>query len=299
MSFTRILGTEDRKVWLEARRTGIGASDAPSLFGCGFQSALAVYEEKISTEPVEDDSDSELTRWGKLLEPLILAELQRETGRRIEAGGQLLRSREWPWMLATLDAEQACSKRPSVGTVEAKATRWLGDEWKSGPPKRPWIQMQQQLAVTGRSWGSCAVLIGGSEFKWADVERDDHFINDILVPAGEEFWKRVQERRPPPPDGSDSARAAIKKLFPEEIPGKILQLGGELIEFDDELQGLKKDKRAVETRIQQIEDSIKMAIGDAEAGVLANGTTFTYLSQSRAEYIVKATTFRVLRRRGD
>ena len=77
---------------------------------------------------------------------------------------------------------------------------------------------------------------------------------------------------------------------------KLVQLGGDLIEFDYELAGLKKDKAACESRMRQIEDSIKMAIGDAEGGVLANGTTFTYKLQRRDEYTVKATEFRVLRR---
>jgi putative phage-type endonuclease len=296
LSFTRICGTDDRKAWLAARRSGVGASEAPSLFGCGFRSALEVYMNKLEEGEPEDVS-TPLTRWGQRLEAVILDAFAEETGRRIEHGGQLLRSREWPWMLATLDAEQVCPKRATPGTVEAKNTRYLAGEWDDGEiPRRIMIQMQQQLAVTGRDWGSVAVLRYGSDFQWRDVERDDAFIREVLVPAGEEFWRRVTERRPCPPDGTESARAAIRRLYPDPVEGKSVDLGGELIPFDAELQMLKADRATMDKRIAQIEDSIKMAIGDAEVGHLLNGTSYTYQSQSRAEYTVKATTYRVLRR---
>lgn len=298
MSFVRVCGTDDREAWLAARKSGIGGSEVASLFGCGFRSALEVYTDKLGLGE-EPETEPEFMRWGKLLEPVILNEFARETGRRVEHGGQLLRSREWPWMLVTLDAEQVDPKRPSPGIVEAKNTRYLAGDWQNGEiPRRVWLQVQQGLAVTGRAWGSVAVLLWGSEFKWADVERDDTFIREQLVPAGEEFWRRVQERRPVPPDGSDSARAAIRKLYPDEVEGKTVALGGDLIPFDVELQMLKADLTAIEKRKAQIEDSFRMAIGDAEVGSLSNGTSYTYKSQSRAEFTVKATTFRVLRRVG-
>lgn len=297
MSFVRLCGTDDRSAWLAARRIGIGASEAPSLFGLGFRSALEVYSEKLGLG--EEREDTPELRWGRKLEALILDEFAAETGRRVAHGGQLLQSREWPWMLCTLDAEQVCPKRPDPGLVEAKATRWLAGEWSEGePPRRVWIQVQQQLAVTGRAWGSVAVLLFGSRFLWCDVERDDAFIRDVLVPAGEEFWKRVQERRPVPPDGSESAKRALRELYPEHTPGKIVNLGGDLIEFDQEREQLRVDVKLAQERIDEIDQALRMAIGDAEAGTLANGVTYTHKLQKRAEYTVKAAEFRVLRRVG-
>lgn len=310
MSFVRICGTDDRRAWLAARRTGLGASEAPALFGKGFRSLLETYQQKLSTEeiPEEEEQDSELTRWGRLLEPIILNEFARETGRRVEHGGQLLRSREWPWMLATLDAEQAIgSGKPprefeavGPGTMEGKNTRWLAGEWQEGEiPRRIWIQKQQQLAVTGRQWGSVAVLLFGSQFLWADVQRDDKFINEVLVPAGQEFWQRVEQRRPCAPDGTDSARKALQKLYPDAVPGKVLTLPGELLEFDEERQALKESLAKMEARLKHINQSFAMALGDAEYGILSNGAEYSYKKQSRKSYTVAAAEFRVLRRKGE
>jgi len=299
MSFVRLCGTDDRAAWLKARRTGLGASEAPALFGIGFRSLLEHYLEKTGDEPEGDEpeEESEVLRWGRLLEPLILNEFSRETGRRVEHGGQLLRSREHPWMLCTLDAEQFCPKRKTPGIVEGKATRWLAGEWLEGEvPRRIWIQVQQQLAVTGRSWGSVCVLLFGSQFLWSDIERDDTFINEALISAGADFWKRVQERRPCPPDGTDSARKALQRLYPEHVPGKVVNLGGELVEFDGELQALEKDAKAIKSRIDHIKQSLCMAIGDAEFGALANGVTYSHKLQHRGAYTAEATSFRVLRR---
>lgn len=61
----------DRTSWLEWRRKGIGSSDAPAIVGTSkFTTKLALYEEKISEEPVEDEQ-TYITDLGNEAEPRI------------------------------------------------------------------------------------------------------------------------------------------------------------------------------------------------------------------------------------
>ena len=56
-------------------------------------------------------------------------------------------------------------------------------------------QLQHQLDVTGYRWGSVAVLLFGCRMLWADVERDEPFIERLRA-AEAEFWGRVEAREP-------------------------------------------------------------------------------------------------------
>ena len=296
MSAYEVVGdSRDRLAWLEQRRSGIGASDVPSILGVSpFRSALSVYADKIGLS--EDTEETEAMRWGHILEPTIIAEFGKETERKVWRAGQLLRSTEAPFMLATLDGEQSAIERASVGNVEAKATGWRVGDWSEGIPPHVVVQLQAQLMVSGRSWGSVVVLQNGCRLLWADVERDQPFIDEILIPTCAEFWRRVQQREPVAPDGSESSKQALKWLYPDAAPGKFVNLDGSLIDLDRERCELKERIGEMTKRVEVIDQTIKSAIGDAEIGYLADGTVYTHKLQHRKGFTVEPSSFRVLRR---
>jgi predicted phage-related endonuclease len=233
-------------------------------------------------------------RWGNILEPLIAQEFAKETGRAYNMAGKLIRSIEHPWMLATLDAEQSAIGREGTGALEIKATGFRAGDWTEGVPAHVFAQVQHQLAVTGYGWASVAVLMFGCRLLWADVERDDAFIAH-MIEVEAEFWRRVEAREPVAPDGSAASVAALKLLYPSDT-GEVIALPGELIPLDTERVALKAEIATGQKRVDWIDAQIKAAIGDASAGELANGVTYTHRLQKRAAYEVKATEFRVLRR---
>ena len=63
-----------------------------------------------------------------------------------------------------------------------------------------------------------------------------------------------------------------------------------------ELDAIKAQIKALEVREKAAENAVKAALGGAAVGVLADGSGWTWKTQSRAECVVKASTFRVLRR---
>lgn len=70
MSDAAIERYECRADWLKARKSGLGASDAPCVLGMGrFHSAYSVATDKL-TDAIDDDED-ETAEWGRRLEPAI------------------------------------------------------------------------------------------------------------------------------------------------------------------------------------------------------------------------------------
>ena len=269
-----IIGDSSRREeWLKLRRTGIGASDAPAILGASpWASPVSVYADKIDADaPIE--AESEVQEWGRILEPVILEHFETTTGRSIVPAGELLRSTRWPMMLATLDGWHidSCPWQP----VEAKNT-WLSSNWTNGVPRDVWIQVQHQLAVTGCAVGSVAVLMSGFSFKWADLDRNDEFIEETLVPDLTAFWERVQNGGPPPPaDGNPATMKALGRIYPQD-DGESVPLEGEFTNLAAELEAIKASAAVATERKVEIENLVRAEIGEASFGVLQNGGRFSW-----------------------
>lgn len=284
----------NRARWLRARRDGIGGSDAAAVLGVNpYSSALEVYTEKIGLFGDGDDAPSEYARWGKILEPLILDEFRRVTGRKVFRDGRLLRSRLRPWQLSTLDGRQYTKGSSVPGLVELKTTKF---EWDR-IPEDLWAQVQHQFATTALRWGTFAVWNRTTvEFHYVDVEPDRDYIAEINAREAD-FWRDLQRGIAPAPDGSDASQRALRALYPVEVPGKTVELAAELEEVADRLEELKAERRSTEPERKDLENRLKAAIGDAEEGLLPSGSRYTYRTQERRETVQRASSFRVLRRK--
>ena len=211
-SFEVVCSSDDRARWLDLRRTGIGASEIAAVLGeSRWKSPLAVYAEKIGES--SEQSDNEAMFWGIRLERPIVEVFGERTGRPVESSGQLLRSSEHPWAIATLDA-RVYPREDRWWPLEAKtSSAFKAEEWAEGPPREYYLQVQHQMLVTGTPRASIACLLGGQRLVWCDVERDEIEIRRI-VHAGRAFWDRLEGRAAPSPDGSESSRAAVLDLYP-------------------------------------------------------------------------------------
>jgi predicted phage-related endonuclease len=139
-------------------------------------------------------------------------------------------------------------------------------------------------------------LIGGQHLVWCDVMRDSSAI-DALINAGSVLWSHVESGTAPPADGSAGARKIILSMYPTETPEKEVALPADLIEWDQRLQAMKVALKEVEGRKREAENKLRIALGDAQTGILPNGVTYTLKTQTRAEHVVKESSFRVMRRK--
>lgn len=283
--------------WLEARRTGIGGSDAAVVLGISpFKKPLQLWAEKCNLLG-DDVEQTEPIKWGKLLEPVIAEEWGRENGRALADLGRwtVLRSRSAPFMLATLDRVIL----DGSGVLEAKNTNAFRiDDWEAEePPTIYAVQVQQQLAVTGYDWGVLVALVGGQKLRWFVIERNQSFI-DMMLEEEADFWRMVERQEQPPVDDSKLTETALQRLYKTEVEAKTVELGMAALDWDREREEAVAMIREGERRKRLIDNLIRASMGDAEVGVLPNGGRYTWRTENCRESVTPASSRRVLRRSG-
>ncbi|WP_423378744.1 YqaJ viral recombinase family protein [Burkholderia sp. LMG 32019] len=264
-----------RDDWLAVRRTGIGGSDAAAAVGLNpYMSALELWLDKTGLAegmPRPDPADTTSpTYWGTLLEPIVAAVYTQQTGNKVRKVNAVLRHPSIPWMLANIDREIVGAH--DVQILECKTAGEYGARlWRDGVPEYVQLQVQHQLAVTGKTAAHVAVLLCGQALEVHRIERDDALIGR-LIELEARFWRFVETDTPPPADGSESADRALRHLYPGN---------GETIDFSDDrmLSSVFADLVAVRAEIEtrqtleaQFKQTIQQAMGDAIRAVFETGS---------------------------
>jgi predicted phage-related endonuclease len=242
--------------------------------------AGTVYANKVA--PVEDEESREWLEWGLRQEPVIIeayASSRYAHRPRTDRDGRLLRSKEHPWALCTLDGwtETERGRIP----LELKCDRW-GQDWDDGVPAHYVLQLHHQMLVTGTQCASIACLIGGSKLVWADVERDERTIRKIIH-AGESFWARVEARDMP--DTTD--HRALASVFAKESGGEVYLSGVEWLRADAHLaQALEVTKRA-KAEADAIKARFKRAMGSRTVARIDDGTVYRWKKTDSGKRILR------------
>jgi predicted phage-related endonuclease len=148
--------------------------------------------------------------------------------------------------------------------LEVKTVSQWGHRASGGelPPQYA-AQVQHYLHLTGLTRAVLAVLVGGQRLEVREVERDDEAIA-LMLQLEEDFVRYLRRDRPPPPDGSDSAREALLHLFPGAEPGKIVRLDREHWQLVRELRARREQRKRIEAQEAELENRLKAFMGDAE-----------------------------------
>jgi len=287
----------DRETWLNARKRGIGGSEAAAVLGISpWVSPLTLYLRKLNLMPEQDSS--ERMQWGLDLEDAVAAYYERETGRKLYSPKPytIFESKEHPFMQCTIDRliEQFDDRGPGVVQIKTAGPGMLG-EWQEEVPLYYQVQIQHEMSVMGYKWGSFAVFFGDYKGLIVDVNRNDRFV-EILVEKEGEFWKRICDEDPPPVDHSESSKEALHHVYGQDT-GESIALPGDALHWDQQLQELKAQERQLKKEKTGLENQIKSEMGFNTYGVLPNGTSYIWKSHQREGYWVDATTVRTLRRK--
>jgi putative phage-type endonuclease len=211
--------TLSREDWLDVRRGGIGSSDAAAAVGMNpYCSPLELWVDKTgrggALKQNDPEDDSAPTYWGTLLEPIVAAHYTKRTGHRVRRINAVLQHPEHSFMRANIDRE--VMHTPDVQILECKTAGINGARlWQDGVPGYVRLQVQHQLAVTGKQAADVAVLLGGQHLEIHRMIRDESLI-DWLIEAERQFWHYVETDTPPPVDGSASSQAALQALYPQD-----------------------------------------------------------------------------------
>ena len=250
----RLINTKDldRAEWLSIRKNGIGSSDAAAAVGLNpYQSPLELWliktgRNKGLTKPNPDDTTSPVY-WGSLLEPIVAASYTKQTGRRVRKVNAVLQhpDPDKAWMLANIDREVMGA--PDVQILECKTAGEFGARlWRDGVPEYVQLQVQHQLAVTGKHAADVAVLLCGQALQVHRIHRDEHLI-ERLIELEARFWHYVTTDTPPPTDGSSSSASALQCLYPHDNSERL-----DLTQ-DREMSALFTDMVEIRHRITQFE----------------------------------------------
>lgn len=255
----------DKTEWLKWRSKGLGGSDASVICGLNkYKSPVELWMEK--TGQIESKEAGEAAYWGTILEPIIRQEFSQRTNFKVKLKRSILKHPYYNFMLANLDGIVI---DPAYGecVFEAKtATVFKHEQWEENNiPEEYMLQVQHYMAVTGFKRAYVAVLIGGNQFKYKIIERDDELIK-ILIRLEEEFWNHVVSNTPPPMDGSEASKELLNRLYPSSSNKTHLILPYEAVNLIAQYDMAKEQEKEISEMKDEASNKLKLMLGDYEYG---------------------------------
>lgn len=244
--------------WLEARRGGIGGSDVAAIMGVSkWRTPLDVYLEKIGESAGQPENEA--MRWGKRLEPVVIAAFEEEAHVQVERVNGILKCEARPWMLATIDG-YTDDPRAIVEAKTARTADGWGDAGTADIPLPYYLQVQHYLCVTGDTLAYVPVLIGGQDFRVYEIDADQT-LHQQLIEIEEAFWCRVQRRDPPEP----RTAAEAMRLWRTPEPGKVVAADDDTRGLVALLAAIRAEAAVLEASESEVKAKLMRAMGDAEA----------------------------------
>ena len=263
------------------------------------------------TGRIEDDDDTlaernERVYWGNLMEPVVLQAYssERYAHRKVTPLGMLVRSEEFPFMQATLDARTIHPVFDEIPLDAKNTDKYLEERWAQGAPDYIAWQVRHQAVVENTAMASVAVAVGGNRLLWTDVPVLDSERVKILEVA-EEFWWHCENDVPPlRADAKAETRRALAATFVPE-PETQADLGNQFVDLDHEyaslvtqLDAIKKGQaEPIEKRIEEIKQTFAMAMGTCARAELSNGVVWTLKRVTREPFVVSPKPYNKLHRK--
>ncbi|MRZ79958.1 hypothetical protein GKD14_14205 [Paeniclostridium sordellii] len=272
-----------KEEWLEARRGGIGGSDASSVLGFNpYKSSISVYLEKIQNNNLSRDLErkdgislinknqfkeevSYKMELGNKLEEFVAREFTLKTGKKVRNINGILKNDNYPFALANIDRAVVGEK----AFLECKVTNSFSKKlWKKEVPMHYQIQMTHYMAVTGATHCYVAALIGNEDLVIHKIYRDEELISKVMN-LEKRFWDEcVLGESLPNPDGSDDYSNMLQGIYKDSKKEELILFEkDDLMSRYDEVCELSKDiskeKKTIEQYIQsQMKDYEVAYLGD-------------------------------------
>lgn len=248
----------DRDDWLDARREGIGSSDASTIAGVNPYSTLYELWLDKTGRGFEQPYTAEM-RFGHLIEDDARQVFTEDTGIDVTVPG-LARSNTRSWQQCTVDGLTS-----DGGVLEIKSVGWrLAHLWDDEQvADHAEVQVQWAMDVTGRrhAW---VVAVIEREFVFRRVEYDPALAATVRA-MGSEFWhENVLGDEEPALVAADLN--VVKRRNPAATSGRVK--ASQTSWLDDTLTAYAEAKMAVKTAEEEkdrIEAELIDYIGDAES----------------------------------
>lgn len=280
-----------KEQWLEARKCGIGGSDAASILGLNpYKSSVSVYIEKVdyihgvsmSDKNINgckiDNSNEEANyrmELGNKLEDFVANEFSLKTGLKVRNVNGILKNDKYPFAIANIDRAVVGEK----AFLECKVTNSYSKKvWQMGVPIHYQIQVNHYMAVTGATHCYVAALIGNEELIIHRIDRDEEIIDEIMKLEAM-FWdKCILGGEIPAPDGSLDYSIVLQGLYKDSKDEELILFEQEkLLDRYDEITAIYKE---IEVERKKIEQYIQVQMKEYEVGFIGD-RRITWKKQSR------------------
>jgi putative phage-type endonuclease len=286
MQALRLVGTKDleHEDWLEWRKRGIGGSDVAAICGLSrYKSALEVYLDKIGEIPPIPDNPK--MKAGRILEPLIADWFAEETGIRVQKQNYIFQHKDYPFMLANIDrwvpGENAGLEIKN--TAEYSRNNWFDGQTEIIPTEYQ-LQANHYMAVTGADKWYVAVLIGGWDFQWRVIERDDNLIKNLIT-IEENFWtQHVTAGVLPEVKAQDTD--LMNYMYPASAPTSV-NISEAYYELIKRLIDTKQALKHAEDAHEDVKNKVKKLMGENELALWQGEKFCSWKTNARGSRVFK------------
>lgn len=180
--------------WHAWRMSGIGASDAATVLGCGYLSEYQLYQSKLGLH--ETPMNVAMQR-GHDLEPIARQIYIDRKG--VSVSPKCAQSDDYPFMIVSFDG--ISDDHSTLVEIKTGGQKTLDTILSGNIPEHHYAQCQHQLAVSDLQEMDYA-FFDGCELHVLPVKRDNAYINK-LIKKEKLFWDRVLNFDCPEPSESD------------------------------------------------------------------------------------------------
>ena len=267
---------EHSNEWKAFRHEHIGGSDAGAVVGLNeYASPYSLWAEKTGkVPPFEGNVNTEV---GSFLEEYVAKQFTKQTGKKVIKPHATFVNDRFPFACANVD-RLVCGEN---SILEIKTTNnWdyikklKSDEvigtW--------WAQMTHYMCVLEIKKAYLAVLMDCREVLIKEFDYDEAE-GKALMDAEAAFWENVISDTPPAVDGSEATTEALTTIYGDSAPGTVELFGRETLL--DEYETIKRQQKALGERREEIENIIKLDLGQNEKGVCGRWTVSWKSSERR------------------
>ena len=255
-----------REAWLEARKAGLGGSDAGAILGLNpWKTAADVWLVKTGREPDAEDNDA--MYWGRRLEDLVADEYGVRTGRRVQRHNFM---RRVGCMVANLDRlvvpddGTVASYRGEVRTTRALEVKTARDSglWADGLPAWYEAQVMHYMALhpTIQFIDVPVLFLSERKFEVFSVARRDDLIASLVEREFAWWQEHIVGGLPPDPQNEADCRS----LWRRHHPGKSVQAGIDVERAIVALREAKAAAKAAEAAEEEARFLVEACMQDAE-----------------------------------
>lgn len=279
---------------LEARGDGIGSSDAAAILGFSpWKNAADVRLEKLGL--VDPQPASELAEIGTDLEDGIARIAEKRLGCRLVKPTATYRLEGTP-LYANLDrqVERAARGQPLAECKDTGLDDAWGEPGTDQVPPYVLCQVSHQMLCADAPEAHIARLGRGFNrglFMFL-VERTDEVkrLMDLMAKLLPKWWAMYVVDQAPLPDDYKPPHLDMLKRIRRE-PRTVVQLdAAQVLAW----RRAEEEAKRADTARDEAKARVLASLGEAEGGECEHGA-LSYLEQSRKEFVVKASTFRVAR----